>query len=254
MNLLDRKILESSYLVQNNAFVLPEKQNELFHFPDVEDQQIPSGWELLKKSGSVISFLDHNKKCFIKIYRRNSFWKSLKRAVGYPRSRRCLAGALRLKELEIPTPEVWYASKYELVTEQLGAENEYLHIVPGSLPKLLDLLIRLHQGGVYHGDLNCRNIYRTADDQYGLIDLDSVSLYSGIVPFRVRMAELGRIISSGLFCANQRKWDDIRSQTDDLCALYEEKSHLPCNRKMVERFVYTHLVHLVKKYGIVFEE
>ena len=254
MNSLKRKILESSYPVHSGAFFLPEKQKELFVFPDVEKGIIPPEWLILKNSGSVITFLDQKRMCFIKICRRNSIWKILKRKFCFPRPYRCLAGALRLKELQIPTPEVWYASRYELVTELLGEGNSFLNVKPEKVELLLDLIVRLHWGGVVHGDLNYRNMYRTEEGEFGLIDLDAVRLYSGTVPFRFRMKELGRLISSGMvFC---RIWSrkQVCEETERICLLYEEKSHLSCDAFLVKKIVLDYLETLNGKHGFIFSE
>lgn len=254
MGSLNRKISRSRYRFSDGAFVLPEREQQISLLQNAEKVPLPSDWELLKKSGSVISFLDKKQNAFIKIYRKNGFWRTLKRRFAYPRSFRCLAGALRLEELQIPTPEVWYASRYELVTEFLPAAVLFLNRTPADPEKLMTLVTTLHHGGFIHGDLNFRNIYQTPDGRYGLIDLDAVLLCDGIVPHRQRMKELGRSISSYLQYSHVHSWRRIREQTGELCALYEEKSHLSCRRDTVERIVCAHLKHIFTRYGVHCDE
>ena len=119
---------------------------------------------------------------------------------------------------------------------------------------LLEMLIRLHRGGFYHGDLNYRNLYRTADGRFGLIDLDAMQLYPGLVPFRLRMKELARIISSGVQAEQIRSWSRIRSLAAEQCALYKEKSSLSCDPDLVTKIVCANLKHTGKRYGIQYYE
>lgn len=254
MRLLKREIIQSHYRNGDGNFFLPGKEGINSSFPGMEKDVLPSSWIALKNSRNVASFLDPERNCFIKICRRNSFWKSLKRRLCYPRPFRCLAGALRLKELGIPTPEVWYASRYVLVTEFLGKENQFLNQFPVPAQDLLEMLIRLHRGGFFHGDLNYRNLYRTADGRFGLIDLDAVQLYPGLVPFRLRMKDLARIISSGVQAEQIRSWSRIRSLAAEQCALYKEKSSLSCDPDLVTKIVCANLKHAGKRYGIQYYE
>ena len=70
------------------------------------------------------------------------------------------------------------------------------------LSGILPMIAMLHQSGIAHGDLNLRNIYRTADSSVpasaGVIDLDGCSWKSSPLPVAVREHELARLISG--FC------------------------------------------------------
>ena len=152
---------------------------------------------LLKNSRSVISGFDSDGRFFVKQYRKNGLLRTLKRSLLYPRSFRCLAAALRLRQLGVPTPEVLLASRYCLITEVLSG----VRFLPECPEKALDavpLLVTLHDGGIQHGDFNLRNLYLTADGAFGVIDLDGSRLYPGAVPEKVRFLELARLVSSYL--------------------------------------------------------
>ena len=165
-------------------------------FPDPPEQLLDSD-QILKNSRSVVSGFDHDRSCFVKVYRKNGFCRTLKRLLLYPRSRRCLAAALELRRIGIETPAVLLASRYCLITEVLTSV-QYLTECPERARELVPLLAKLHDSGIRHGDFNLRNIYRTPDGKFGLIDLDGSRLYDGEVPRKVRFLELARLISSYL--------------------------------------------------------
>lgn len=164
-------------------------------------EEMLSGGVILKDSRSVVSGLDAQKRFFIKQYKKNGFWRTFKRALQYPRSWRCLAAALRLREIGVDTPAVLFASRYCLVTDVLNPEQTvYLPARPELAWEAVPLMARLHAEGIRHGDLNLRNIYCRADGTPGLIDLDGSRLYRGAVPDKVRFLELARLTSSYLKC------------------------------------------------------
>lgn len=165
-------------------------------FPAVPESLLDGG-ELLKNSRSVASGFDPAHRYFVKKYRKNGFWRTLKRALQYPRSWRCLAAALRLREIGVETPAVLLASRYCLITEILSGVR-FLPECPEEAPRAVMLLAKLHENGIRHGDFNLRNMYLTAEGKFGVIDLDGSRLYAGPVPKRVRFLELARLISSYL--------------------------------------------------------
>ncbi|MBO4632252.1 MAG: hypothetical protein J5858_10040, partial [Lentisphaeria bacterium] len=69
-------------------------------FPVSVEKLLDDG-EILKNSRSVVSGFDAEHRYFIKKYKKNGFWRTLKRSLQYPRSFRCLAAALRLKEIGV---------------------------------------------------------------------------------------------------------------------------------------------------------
>ena len=165
-------------------------------FPDPPEQLLDTD-QILKNSRSVVSGFDRDRSCFVKVYRKNGFFRTMKRLLQYPRSRRCLAAALKLQRIGVETPAVLLASRYCLITEVLTSV-QYLTECPERARELVPLLAKLHDNGIRHGDFNLRNIYRKAEGTFGLIDLDGSRLYDGAVPRKVRFLELARLISSYL--------------------------------------------------------
>ncbi len=186
-------------------------------FPALPERMLDGG-EILKNSRSVVSGFDPEHRYFVKEYRKNGFWRTLKRAVQFPRSYRCLAAALRLQELGVDTPTVLLASRYGLVTEILSGV-QFLPENPELAREIVPLLAKLHDGGIRHGDFNLRNIYRNADGKFGVIDLDGSRLYRGEVPEKVRFLELARLVSSYLKCISYEV-DDVPLITADFAAAY----------------------------------
>jgi len=165
-------------------------------FPDPPESFLDEQ-QILKNSRSVVSGFDRDRSCFVKVYRKNGLFRTLKRLLLYPRSRRCLAAALKLHRIGVETPAVLLASRYCLITEVLTSV-QYLTECPERARELVPLLAKLHDNGIRHGDFNLRNIYLGSDGEFGLIDLDGSRLYEGCVPPRVRFLELARLISSYL--------------------------------------------------------
>lgn len=178
---------------------------------------------LLKNSRSVVSGFDSGERYFIKKYRKNGLCRTLKRMLLYPRSYRCLAAALRLKVIGVPTPEVLLASRYCLITEKLSGV-QYLPECPEYAREATGLLVKLHDSGIQHGDFNLRNIYRLPDGTLGLIDLDGSALYVGAVPEKVRFLELARLISSYLKCITYRS-EDVSRISAEFAADYRQRTN-----------------------------
>ncbi|MBQ9337452.1 MAG: hypothetical protein IJS14_09170 [Lentisphaeria bacterium] len=181
-------------------------------FPAVPESLL-SGGELLKNSRSVVSGFDPQRRYFIKQYRKNGFWRTVKRALQYPRAFRCLAAALRVVEVGVETPTVLLASRYCLITEILSGER-FLTECPEEARRAVMLLAKLHENGIRHGDFNLRNLYLSAEGKFGVIDLDGSRLYAGPVPKRGRFLELARLISSYLKSIPYTPEDAVRITAD----------------------------------------
>ena len=190
--------VQAEYIIRAGNYI---RSGADFFTPHPEEML--SGGIILKDSRSVVSGLDAQQRFFIKKYKKNGFWRTFKRALQYPRSWKCLATALRLREIGIATPAVLFASRYCLVTEVLNpAQTVYLPVRPELAWDAVPLMARLHAAGIRHGDLNLRNICCLADGSLGLIDLDGSRLYRGAVPDKVRFLELARLTSSYLKCVH----------------------------------------------------
>ena len=164
---------------------------------------------------------------FVKRYNRRGLWRTLKRTFQLPRSYECLAAAIRLREAGITTPPVCLASRYYLITEALPADTVFLDRKPELAAGAIPVLAKMHAAGICHGDLSLRNIY-FRNGEYGVIDLDSVKLFSGGVPKSLRTRELARLISS---CARVNAGNGtpmessaLDSLTEDFANRYREES------------------------------
>ena len=187
-------------------------------FPEMPETLLDGG-EILKNSRSVVSGFDPERRYFIKRYRKNGWWRTLKRGVQFPRSYRCLAAALRLERIGVGTPAVLLASRYCLITERLSGV-QYLPECPEYAREATALLVKLHDSGIRHGDFNLRNIYRFPDGSLGVIDLDGSDLYAGAVPEKVRFLELARLISSYLKCITYQP-DEVSRISEEFAADYK---------------------------------
>ncbi|MDR0932363.1 MAG: lipopolysaccharide kinase InaA family protein [Victivallales bacterium] len=161
---------------------------------------------------------------FIKRYNFRGYWNGFRKLFKVPRPERVLVGAIRLKEFEIPTPEVLITARrnrfhvpYEdfVVTREMSAlqlpldklavefaqGDPYRQFVSG----VSALLTKMHAAGIEHGDLSLRNIFcrKSSNGIYsnwGVIDLDGCKIHVEEMPEPRRRRELARLISSFLRC------------------------------------------------------
>ena len=216
--ILDQACLDGTYSFRSGCYL----RTGNYSFP-VPPESLLAKDRILKNSRSVVSGFDPLGRFFVKQYRKNGLLRTLKRALLYPRSFRCLAAALRLRQIGIRTPEVFLASRYCLITEVLSGVR-FLPECPETAIAAVDLLVRLHDGGIRHGDFNLRNLYLSADGSFGVIDLDGSRLYDGPVPEKIRFLELARLVSSYLKCISYVP-DEVPRITADFAADYCRRTH-----------------------------
>lgn len=216
--ILKQACSDGSYSCRSGVYLRAGK----YSFP-AHPESLLEGGRLLKNSRSVVSGFDPHERFFVKQYRKNGLIRTLKRSLLYPRSFRCLAAALRLRQLGVPTPEVLLASRYCLITEILS-DVRFLPECPETAIAAVPLLVTLHDGGIRHGDFNLRNLYLTADGAFGVIDLDGSRLYSGPVPEKIRFLELARLISSYLKCISYNQ-DEVPRISAEFAADYDRRTH-----------------------------
>lgn len=101
-----------------------------------------------------------------------------------------------------------------IITEALkGAQtaDNALKMQPNSLDLLVrsgQLLRRLHDSGMAHGDIKLPNFYVQGDDM-GFWDLDSAMLFAHGTPLKWKTRDLGRLLSSFIYIV------DNMAETDD---------------------------------------
>ena len=159
---------------------------------------------------------------FVKRYNYRGFGNAFRRMFKMPRPYRVLAGAIRLREFEMPTPEVIAAlrsyrwglpycdylvtrgvSPLRIFCDKLAGEfaagDPYRQFVSG----IVSLLVKMHGAGVEHGDLSLRNIFCRKSpsggySDWGVIDLDGCTVWAEELPESRRRRELARVVSSSL--------------------------------------------------------
>ena len=165
---------------------------------------------------------------FIKRYNFRGYWNGFRKLFKLPRPDRVLAGAVRLREFEIPTPEVLVTARrtrfgipFEdfVVTRELSSLQLPLDKLAGEFAQgdpyrqfvsgVTALLVKMHAAGVEHGDLSLRNIFCRKSpvgiySGWGVIDLDGCKIHVEEMPEPRRKRELARVISSFLRCVKVR--------------------------------------------------
>lgn len=151
---------------------------------------------------------------FFKEYIYRSPGRRFRRRFEVPRPFAALDAALRLERTGIPTPKVLAAvhgvapdgTIYDLLVTAELADSAVFGDVFFAAPErdggpeeiaetLVPVAYRMHEGGVFHGDLSLRNWYLTSDGAWGLIDLDGAHSVRRVTRFR-RTLELARLASS----------------------------------------------------------
>ena len=188
----------------------------IFTAPELDSGAVlPSGWDVggmtLCKQRSHGRAVRGN-GVFLKEYVYASRWDRFRQRFKTPRPFIALAAARRLEELGIPTPRVLAAARGIapdggihdlLVTEELPSDvvfgDREIRALSGMPIPLVPVVLKMHDGGVCHGDLSLRNWYSNPEGVWGLIDLDGASVGKA-VSTRRRTDELARLVSSS-FCA-----------------------------------------------------
>ena len=168
------------------------------------------------KAGSVDDF-------FVKRYNLPGILVQIRRFFKPARPLVVLRGAAHLESLSIPTPRVLGAltawrgvcRREYLVTAMLGANDQLgndlllqtsaAEVWQVILQKIIPMLVKLHDSGALHGDLNLRNIYIDSSGSAGLIDLDGMKIGSKSLSAAERAGEIGRLISGYMIYTGQRQ-------------------------------------------------
>ena len=191
---------------------------------------------------------------FIKRCNLPGLLTQLRRRLRTPRPWRALAGARQLAALGIDTPAVaaaltesrgWVRREF-LVTAALEPETEFFNraLDRGAPPEtvwrklmedVLPLLVRLHDSGWIHGDVNLRNLYLRPDGRCGMVDLDGMTPRRGGVAARFRVGETARLVSSFMICA--RDTGDAAERCREAAERYTAAGNFPLDAAAVRRAV-----------------
>lgn len=146
---------------------------------------------------------------FVKRYNMPGFFTQLRRRLKKSRTVNVLECTGFLHRLGIPVPQVMAVTcefcglkrRDYLVTEVLAPECRMLNKFPQDeawqllITEVLPMVIKCHDSGFFHGDLNLRNIYIDGSGRAGVIDLDGSRLFASGVPVRFREKELARLLT-----------------------------------------------------------
>ena len=189
------------------SFTAPEFGSGGTDIPSWDD----AGMRLCKSRGKGRAVCGNG--VFLKEYVYKSLWDRFRQRFKTPRPFVSLDAALRLEELKIPTPRVLAAVRGVspcgwvrdvLATEELPPEVRFGDAAAAEpsgdrtsfADELVPVALRMHDGGMCHGDLSLRNWYRAPEGAWGLIDLDGATVSNGGASELRRTDELARLASS----------------------------------------------------------
>ena len=185
-------------------------------FDPVSLLSIPDDPALCCKKGRTVQ-AGVDGRYFVKRICHKSLWDSFRHLFMCSRPRHCLRAAGLLAEACVDTPRVLAALRksrmglpgYDyLITEDISADVIFADKMPlddALLPALADLLARMHAHGIFHGDVNLRNLYRRHTGVWGVIDLDGCRLSRFPVSRSLRRKELARLASSFMKLAPEKE-------------------------------------------------
>ncbi|MCK4981532.1 MAG: hypothetical protein KAS17_01345, partial [Victivallaceae bacterium] len=157
-------------------------------------------------------------KYFLKRYNNKNFKRKLKNSVRQTRPFKVLKTSQVVSAAGIFTPEVYAALNYRRglllessyllsafldsaktagqVIESLTGKEDFEIFVD----KICQLLVKIHDAGIFHGDVKTSNIIVISNDDnsynLGLLDLDGSHCYPETLSFKKRSYDLARLISS----------------------------------------------------------
>ncbi len=157
-------------------------------------------------------------KYFLKRYNNKNFKRKLKNSLRQTRPFRVLKTSQILSEAGVFTPEVYAALNYRrgLLLESSYLLSSFLDSATTAgqtierltgkgnfeifADKICELLVKIHDAGILHGDVKASNIIVKPNDNdtydLGLLDLDGSHCYSEALPAKKRSYDLARLISS----------------------------------------------------------
>ncbi|MBO5823309.1 MAG: hypothetical protein J6R86_09855 [Lentisphaeria bacterium] len=192
-------------------------------------------------------------KHFVKLYKLPGMAAQFRRRFRKGRAYHCLFAAEALHKYDVLTPKVlaavelrcgWYICDF-LITEALPAGVRTLNFCSiderCSRSSMRDFVIgqvllqtvKMHNGGVAHGDLNLRNIY-AVEDRVGFIDLDGTTFSSEPLKITAREKELARLLS-GFLRFDRFKDMNIDELAAGLVEAYGRSSGVQCDKNRIVR-------------------
>ena len=190
---------------------------------------------------------------FVKLYKLPGAAAQIRRRFRKGRAYHCLFAADALHKCGALTPKTMAAVELRrglhicdfLITEKLPGKcltsdrffSEENYSGTGAwdflMANILPEIVRIHNAGIAHGDLNLRNIYPDSG-QAGFIDLDGTCCNSAPLDIPVREKELARLLSGFLRIANFKtmKLDELAAGLSDR---YRELAGIQCDKENIIR-------------------
>ena len=212
----DFRFFKNSSLQGLVSLKLSAKALESLQGPDLLLQDS----ELDKDSSSTTAGMVEldGQKYFLKRYNNKNFKRKIKNSLRQTRPFKVLKTSQILSAAGVFTPEVYAALNYRrgLLLESSYLLSSFLDSATTAgqtierltgkgnfeifADKICDLLVKIHDAGILHGDVKASNIIvkPNDDDTYelGLLDLDGSHCYSEALPSKKRSYDLARLISS----------------------------------------------------------
>lgn len=237
----DFRFFKNSSLQGLVSSKLSAKTLEGFHDLDLLLQTI----ELEKDSNSTtagVIELD-GEKYFLKRYNNKNFKRKLKNSIRQTRPFKVLKTSQVISAAGIFTPEIYAALNYRRglllessyllsafldcvktankVIERLSGEEKFEIFAD----KICQLLVKIHDAGIFHGDVKISNIMVISNDDnsydLGLIDLDGSHCYPEALSTKKRTYDLARLISSYFLTCKGKK--AALKNLDELRDYFEKK-------------------------------
>ena len=166
-------------------------------------------------------------KYFLKRYNNKNFKRKLKNSIRQTRPFKVLKTSQIINSAGIFTPEIYAALNYRRgllleasyllssfldcattagrVIESLAGEENFALFVD----KICQLLVKIHDAGILHGDVKTSNIIVIYNDDksydLGLLDLDGSHCYPDALSSKKRTYDLARLISSYFLTCKSNK-------------------------------------------------
>ena len=190
---------------------------------------------------------------FVKLYKLPGMIAQACRRFRHGRAIHCLMAAEVLQNCGAITPQVVAAFEMRcgrhiydfLITEKLPDDaltlgyffNKHNYSVSGIwdflLKDAIPEVVRIHDAGIAHGDLNLRNMYQFSG-KVGFIDLDSVNFSPVPLNISAREKELARFLS-GFLRFEGFKSLDVSESASELVVAYHKFSQVQCSKENIIR-------------------
>lgn len=183
-------------------------------------------------------------KYFLKRYNHPNLQRKLKNSVRQTRPFRVLKSSQLISAAGVFTPEIFAALNYRRglllessyllsgFIESAKTANHFIEKLTAKADlenfagKICQLLVKIHNAGIMHGDVKISNILMKYDGQayeLGLLDLDASRCYNEALSVRKRVRDLARLVSSYFLSCKSR---DLKAPgLDELIEFFAGKYH-----------------------------